>query len=332
MEKNQKKITILIPVYNEEKVLDQLLARVVKVINQLNHYQFQLLFVDDGSSDNTMAIIKDAHSTYDFIDYVELSRNFGKETAMLAGFDYADGDAVVIMDADLQHPPEMIEEMTYWWEEGYEDVYTVRKQRNEESAIRRYFSKLYYKLLTTLSNEPVYPSAGDFRLLDRKVVEALRRMRETERNTKGLYAWVGFRKKELTYEEGLRAAGETKWSFRNLISLAVNGITSYSTVPLRIWSIIGLVISGLSFLFLIVEMFKVLFFQDAVSGYPTLIAFVVFLGGIQLISLGVIGEYLAKVFTETKDRPAYFVRDASLDEEKKKKDAKNNDKVDEDES
>lgn len=312
MARDHKKITILVPAYNEEDVLEQLISRIAETIALLEDYCFQLLFIDDGSQDDSLAIIKTAKQTYPFIDFIELSRNFGKESAMLAGFDYAEGDAVVIMDADLQHPPELIAEMLHWWEAGYEDVYAVRKKRNNQSAGRRFLSKSYYKILEKLTSEPVYPSAGDFRLLDRKVVEALKTVRETQRNTKGLYAWVGFHKKEITYDEESRAAGETKMSYRKLFSLALNGMMSYSTVPLRVWSVLGIIISALSFIFLIIEMIKVIFFQVTISGYPTLIAFVVFLGGIQLISLGVIGEYLAKVFMETKQRPVYFVRDASL--------------------
>lgn len=306
-----KQITLLIPAYNEEEVLPALMETLISITGSLTEYTFQILFVNDGSTDGTQDLLMAYQQEDERVMYIELSRNYGKEKAMLAGFDYADGDAVIIMDADLQHPPEMIKEMLYWWEQGYEDVFTVRKEKAETNALKRWTSKMYYSFLAKMAEGDVYKHAGDFRLLDRVCVEALKELRENERNTKGLYAYIGFRKKRLEYEESERAAGDTKWRLSALMKLAIDGITSYTTAPLRMWSIIGLLISLFAFIFLFVEIIKAIFYGSDVAGYPTLLAAIVFLGGIQLISLGVIGEYLARVFIETKDRPAYFVRAVS---------------------
>ena len=314
-----KKITILIPTYNEEEVLPALMDALKQVTKSLEQYHFEFLFVDDGSTDETTTLLQQFHAENSHVQYVELSRNFGKEIAMLAGFDYADGDAVIIMDADLQHPPDMIPELIHWWEEGYEDVYTVRKEKAEKNPFKRWASNAYYTILQSLTSYDVHQGAGDFRLLDRNCIEALKRIRENERNTKGMYAYIGFRKKALEYEEAERVAGETKWKFGELLKLAIDGITSYSTVPLRVWSVVGLIISFFSFIFLFIELFKAIVYGSDVAGYPTLIAAIVFLGGIQLISLGAIGEYLARVFIETKNRPAYFVREASMEESERLK-------------
>ncbi len=322
-----KTITILIPAYNEEEVLPALKEALNTVTNELSQYRFEFLFVNDGSSDRTAQLLTAYSMEDERVKYVELSRNFGKEIAMLAGFDYALGDAVIIMDADLQHPPEMIQEFVYWWEQGYEDVFTIRKEKAEKNPFKRWASSAYYAILQRLSSYEVHQGAGDFRLLDRKCVEALKDLRENERNTKGMYAYIGFRKKALEYEESERAAGATKWKLSALIKLAIDGITSYSTIPLRMWSVIGLVISFFSFIFLLIEMIKVLIFGSNVAGYPTLIAAIVFLGGIQLVSLGAIGEYLARVFTETKNRPAYFVRKTSNEEDRSE--SKERDQTDE---
>lgn len=304
-----KEITILIPAYNEEEVLPALKEALDNVTASLSNYRFEFLFINDGSTDRTQEILHAYHLEDERVNYIELSRNFGKEKAMLAGFDYANGDAIIIMDADLQHPPEMISEMLYWWEQGYEDVYTVREEKAENHVLKRMASSAYYKILGRISEQKVYQGAGDFRLLDRKCIEALKTLRESERNTKGLYAYIGFKKKELVYEEAERVAGETKWRLSALFRLAIDGITSYTTAPLRMWSVIGVLISLVSFVFLAIELYKAMFHGTDVAGYPTLLAAIVFLGGIQLISLGAIGEYLARVFIETKHRPSYFVRE-----------------------
>lgn len=306
-----KTITVLVPAYNEEEVIEKMYHTLAGVCNQIKNYQFEFLFVNDGSKDRTIEIVKQLQETDARVQYVDLSRNFGKEIAMSAGFDYASGDALVIMDADLQHPPEVLEEMIYWWEQGYDDVYAIRKKREGEGKLKKLTSKMYYSLLQKVTKEVIIPDAGDFRLLDKKCIQALTQLREHSRYTKGMYNWIGFKKKEITFDADARAGGETKWRLSSLFTLAINGITSYSTLPLKVWSVVGIIISLLAFVYLIIEMIRTLVFGNAVAGYPSLIAGVLFLGGIQLISLGVIGEYLGRVFVETKDRPLYFVQETS---------------------
>ena len=319
-----KTVTILIPAYNEEEVLEQMYTVLVAVCNRLTNYQFEFLFVNDGSKDRTLELVKQLKEKDDRVEYVDLSRNYGKEVAMSAGFDYASGDAMIIMDADLQHPPEAIEEMLYWWEQGFDDVYAIRRKREGESKLKKWTSKTYYKLLQKVSKEEIIPDAGDFRLLDKKCIEALSQLREHSRYTKGMYNWIGFKKKEITFDADPRAGGETKWKFSSLVTLAINGLTSYSTLPLKVWSLVGVVISLLGFIYLFVEIMRTIFFGNSVAGYPSMIAGIFFLGGIQLISLGVIGEYLGRVFVETKDRPLYFVQETS--EEKRKKNERSDSK------
>lgn len=309
--KNKKLITIVIPAYNESAMFNKLFKRLDSLIEDIQSYDFEFLFINDGSTDSTISLLREYAVTRNDVRYIDLSRNFGKEVAMLAGFDYAKGDAVVVIDADLQQPPEVIKAMIHWWEQGYDDIYAVRQERDGESCFKKFTSKYYYKILQFISGKEVYPHVGDFRLLDRKCVEALKQIRETERYTKGMYGWIGFNKKEISYHAEKRIAGETKWKFLDLFNLALNGITSYSTMPLKIWSYMGFVISVFAFVFLAYEIGKTLLFGSSLEGYPTLIASILFLGGIQLISLGVIGEYLGRVFVETKNRPTYLVKEDS---------------------
>ena len=313
-----KTITILIPAYNEEAVIDKMYKKLDAVCGELSQYSFEFLFVNDGSKDRTIDYIKEFKRRDSRVQYVDLSRNFGKETAMLAGFDYAKGDAVIIIDADLQQPPETFAEMIHWWEEGYDDVYAVRIEREGETWFKKWTSNTYYTLLQKVAKVKVYPQAGDFRLLDKKCIVALRQLREHERYTKGMYGWIGFKKKEISYIAEPRAAGETKWKLSALLNLALNGITSYSTMPLRIWSIIGFIISMFAFIYMAVEIIRTALFGAEVAGYPSLIAGILFLGGIQLISLGIIGEYLGRVFVETKERPVYFIQEYSEKENEQK--------------
>jgi len=315
----KKKITIIIPSYNEEGTLPRLISRLEKERKKLSNYDLEYLFISDGSTDDTVNILKEYQKDYPHIRYVDFSRNFGKEIGMLAGFDYSDGDAVVVIDADLQQPPELIKDMIYWWEQGYDDVYAIRKERKGESKLKKWTSKTYYKVLQRVSKEDVYPFAGDFRLLDRKCVDTLSDLRETERYTKGMYGWIGFKKKSIEYDADPRVEGETKWKWSDLMKLAVDGITSYSTVPLKIWSIFGFIISLFAFLYLAYEIIIAIIGGTSPAGYPSVIASILFLGGIQLISLGVIGEYLGRVFVETKNRPLYVVRESSEDKKAKEK-------------
>jgi glycosyltransferase involved in cell wall biosynthesis len=301
-----KKITILLPAYNEESSFSLITQCMNQVRKENPAYEWEFLFVNDGSTDNTLQQIIRLHESDPHYSYVDLSRNYGKEIAMMAGFDYATGDAVIIMDADMQHPVDVIPEMIKYWEEGYDDVYAQR-QGSKESWLKRKSSQWYYKLLQFLTRVPIQKDTGDFRLLDRSCIEALKQMREVERNTKGMYSWIGFRKKGIFYQQRERQEGKSKWSFISLINLALNGIMSYTIAPLRIASILGLFISFIAFFYLIYIIVTTLIYGEPVQGYPTIMVTVLFLGGIQLIGLGIIGEYLGRVFNEVKGRPGYFI-------------------------
>lgn len=270
-------------------------------------YRWEVLFVDDGSKDRTLSVLEQMHSDDSRFSFVSLSRNFGKEAALLAGFDYADSDALIIMDADLQHPPSVIPQMLEAWEEGYDDVYGKRLSRGHESWLRRRLSLWYYRLLQRMAHVEILPNVGDFRLLDRRCVEELRRLREQERYTKGMYCWIGFRKKEIPFKTNDRVAGKSTWSYRQLIGLAIEGIMSFTTAPLRVSAILGLIVSVVAFIYMCVVLAKTLLWGEPVAGYPTIIVLILFLGGVQLISLGIIGEYLGKTFNEVKNRPVYVV-------------------------
>ena len=301
-----KKVTILLPAYNEEASFPLIAQNMRQVMTENPSYEWEFLLVNDGSTDNTlqqMIRLRQADAHY---SYVDLSRNYGKEVAMMAGFDYATGDALIIMDADMQHPINVIPEMLRYWEEGYDDVYAQR-QGSQESWLRRKTSHWYYKVLQSLTRIPIQKDTGDFRLLDRSCIEALKQMRETERNTKGMYSWIGFHKKGIYYQQQQRQEGKSKWSMMSLLNLALTGIMSYTTAPLRMASILGLIVSMVAFISLIYIIIVTNLYGEPVQGYPTIMVTMLFLGGVQLLSLGIIGEYLARVFNEVKGRPGYFI-------------------------
>ena len=304
-----KKISILIPAYNEEAVLEQLYQRLGTLANNNKAYDFEFLFINDGSRDKTLDIIKDIAEKDNRIAYVNLSRNFGKEIAMAAGFDYVTGDATVVIDADLQDPPELIPKMIKFWEDGYDDVYAKRLSRDGESWFKKFSSQMFYRILQKTTSIPIQVDTGDFRLLDRRCVEALKQIRESQRYTKGMFSWIGYKKKEITYNRDSRAAGTTKWNYRKLFNFAIDGITSFTTAPLRISTILGFIVSFVAFIFIVVVVLKTIIFSDPVAGYPSLMAVILFLGGLQLLSLGIIGEYIGRIFNETKGRPLYFVEE-----------------------
>ena len=305
---NEKKlVTILVPAYNEEDVLNMLYDRLSQLMNSTTNYDFEILFINDGSKDNTLNIMKELREHDKRVCYLNLSRNFGKEIAMIAGLDYAKGDAVIIIDADLQDPPELIPEMLKYWEEGYDDVYARRKSRRGESWLKKFTSKMYYKTLQSVTRIEIQKDTGDFRLLDRRCVEALKQFRESQRYTKGLFSWIGYNKKEILYDRDPRAAGKTKWNYKKLIDLSIDGLTSFTTAPLRWSAIIGLLVSLCGFIYMLVIILKTLISGVDVPGYASIMVVTLFLGGIQLIFLGVIGEYLGRAFYETKNRPIYFV-------------------------
>jgi polyisoprenyl-phosphate glycosyltransferase len=302
-----KKITILIPAYNEEEVLHQLYKRISTVADNLNKYSFEFLFINDGSTDNTIHILRELRKLDNRVNYVDLSRNFGKEIAMIAGFDYSQGDAVIIIDADLQDPPELIPEMIYYWEKGYDDVFAKRRNRAGESWLKKWTAKKFYSLLQKVTRIPIQENTGDFRLLDRRCVDAIKEMRESQRYTKGMFSWIGFNKKEILFDRDPRAAGETKWNYFKLFDLAIEGLTSFTTAPLRISAFFGFGISFLAFIYMAGVIIKTLIWDEPVTGYPSLMTVILFLGGIQLLSLGIIGEYLGRIFNESKRRPLYYV-------------------------
>lgn len=304
-----KTISILIPAYNEAPVLDQLMVRLANLANETKNYDFEFLFVNDGSKDATLSMIKEYAEKDPRVSYINLSRNFGKEIGMIAGLDHVTGDATVVIDADLQDPPELIPEMIKLWEEGYDDVYAKRKSRDGESWLKKFTSKMYYKTLQSITRIPIQEDTGDFRLLDRRVVEALKEFRESQRNAKAMFSWVGFHKKEILYDRDPRAAGETKWNYMKLIELAIDGITSFTTTPLRIATYSGIIVSALAFIYLLILVIRTIFFGTDLAGYPSMMAVILFLGGVQLLSLGIIGEYVGRIFNETKQRPLYLIEE-----------------------
>lgn len=301
-----KKVTVLLPAYNEEEAFDSIRQCMDSVLRDNPGYEWEFLLVNDGSTDNTLQQMIRLHNEDPHYNYLDLSRNFGKEIAMMAGFDYATGDALIIMDADMQHPVSVIPEMLRRWEEGYDDVYAQRRTSGE-SWFKRKTSQWYYRLLQSFTTIPIQRDTGDFRLLDRSCVEALKRMREVQRNTKGMYSWIGFRKIGITYEQQQRRHGKSKWSVMALLNLALNGFTSYTTAPLRMASVMGLLVSLVAFVYLIYIILVTNIYGEPVQGYPTIMVTMLFLGGVQLLSLGIIGEYLGRVFNEVKGRPAYFI-------------------------
>ena len=310
-----KKITILIPAYNEEEALPILYERVSKIMNSMNKYDFELLFVNDGSKDKTVDIIKDLRKKDKRVCYVDFARNFGKEIAMKAGFDYATGDCLVILDADLQDPPELIPEMVKYWEEGYDDVYARRRSRKGEKWIKKFTSKMYYKVLQSLTRVPIQKDTGDFRLLDKRCVNALKKMGENGRNSKSLFSWIGYNKKEILYDRDPRIAGQTKWNYKKLIDLAIDGITSVTTSPLRISTYLSIPTFLALLIYFIYVIVKCIRLHVAIQAFQAIILLILFFSGIQIILIGIIGEYLGRIFNETKHRPLYLVNEYNGEKE-----------------
>ena len=309
-----KLITIIIPAYNEEKSLPAMLNRLEKLSQKITDFELEFLFINDGSRDKTAEILAREAEKNSRISILNFSRNFGKEIAVAAGLDYADGDAVVIMDADGQEPPELIPEMIHWFKQGYDDIY-ARRNKNAEHGLKGFTSKLYYRTLQKMSRVPIQIDTGDFRLFSKKAVLALREFRETSRQNKAIFSWIGYKKKEITFDQAPRKDGQSKWKFgllssgNSLINLAIDGFTSFTTIPLRFITIAGIFISFIALLAIIVVLIQALMGVPRSAGYPTLIITVLFLGGAQMIALGIIGEYIGRIFIETKQRPLYLVQD-----------------------
>jgi len=305
-------LSLIAPVKDEEAAIGPFIARVAPILDGLfpdaDAPSWEILFVDDGSEDNTMPAILAAHHKDQRIRALSLSRNFGKEAALTAGLDHAEGQAVIPIDVDLQDPPEVIGAMLAKWRDGYEVVYGVRTNRETDSLPKRLTADLYYRAHNYLSSDKIPEHAGDFRLLDRSVVEIIKAMPERNRFMKGLFAWSGFRQTAVEYARAEREHGTTKFRYWKLWTLALDGITSASTMPLRIWSYVGVVIAGFTLLYAVWVVVKTIFWGSDVAGYPSLIVAILFFGSVQLISLGVLGEYVGRILIETKRRPLYVVR------------------------
>ncbi len=298
-------LSVVCPAFNEEETIGAFAARVEGVLRALAQ-PFEIVFVNDGSRDATLARMMSIRTARGAITIVDLSRNFGKEIATTAGLDHAKGDAVVVMDADLQDPPELIAEMIEGWREGYDVVYARRRARHGDGPVKRATAALFYRIMKRIGPVDMPENVGDFRLLSRKAVDAVCSLRERHRFMKGIFAWVGFPSKAVVYDRAPRSAGETKWNYWRLFNLSIEGITSSTIAPLRISTYLGFATALFAFLAGAFFIAKTLFYGDPVAGFPTLIVVVLFLGGVQLMVLGVIGEYLGRVFNETKSRPLYF--------------------------
>jgi len=304
-----KKVSIIIPAYNEEESLKPLHERLKKLMESNSNYEFEILFVNDGSKDNTLNIIKQLRQNDSRICYVDFSRNFGKETAMIAGLDYATGDCVVFMDADLQDPPELVPELLKYWEEGYDDVYAKRTTRKGETFFKKFTSKMYYKVLQKLTNVEIQKDTGDFRLLDRRCVNALKKMRESQRCSKSMFSWIGYKKKEVPFVRDPRIAGKTKWNYKKLVDLAIDGITSFTTSPLRISTYISIPTFITLIVYFIYVIIKCITQNVVIEAFQAIILLILFFSGIQILLFGIVGEYLGRIFNETKNRPLYLVNE-----------------------
>lgn len=313
------KISLIIPCYNEEDALLPLYEELFRVTESMSDYDFEMLFIDDGSKDHTLKIIKELSSSDERVKYISFSRNFGKEAAMYAGFCNSTGDYTAVMDADMQDPPSLLPEMVKILEGGeYDSVATRRVSRKGEPRIRSFFSKLFYKIIRKISDTDIVDGARDFRLMKREMVDAIVSMCESNRFSKGIFGWIGFKTYWLPYENVERVAGKTKWSFFGLLKYSIDGIVGFSNTPLKIASWSGIFFTFVALIMLIVIFVRTLIFGDPVAGWPSTICIMLFIGGIQLFSLGIIGQYVAKIYNETKKRPHYIVAQSNKEDVVKK--------------
>lgn len=310
-----KKMTVIVPCFNEEEALPIYYKEMCKVMNRMKEVELELLFVDDGSSDHTLSVMKDLHMLDARCSYLSFSRNFGKEAAIYAGLKHAVGDYVAVMDVDLQDPPELLPEMyRILEEEGYDSVATKRSTRNGEPKFRSFLSESFYKVINKISKTEIVNGARDYRLMRRNMVDAVLNMSEYNRFSKGIFEWVGFRTKWLEFENVERSAGETKWSLKKLFFYSLEGITGFSVAPLSLASVIGVLFCLLSFVMIGVIIIRTIIWGDPVSGWPSLVCIVFFVGGIQLLCTGIVGQYLSKTYLETKHRPIYILKDSSKEQ------------------
>lgn len=299
-------LSCVIPVYNEQQGIAKFISELEHYVKSLTSF-YEIILIDDGSIDNTANIIE-AFTNNSKIKLIQLSRNFGKEIAISVGLEHCQGDVAIILDSDFQHPFNLLPVFLQHWHNGYDMVFGVRENRENETKLKRAFTKGFYKLMNALTKEKIVPNAGDFRLLDRKVIDALNACEERSRFMKGLYAWVGFSSIGVPFKAPQRQSGKSSWHFNNLAELAITGITSFSNVPLRIWSFIGLLISCSAFLFAVYMICKTLIFGVDMPGYPSIMVATMFFGGVQLLSIGILGEYIARIFNEVKQRPKYIIK------------------------
>jgi Glycosyltransferases involved in cell wall biogenesis len=304
---SRKKIAIVIPAYNEEDNVEIAYKRLKEVLDSTN-YDYELIFVDDGSKDNTLSKLLELYEKDKKVKVISLSRNFGKEIALSAGLDYADADAVIPFDVDLQDPPEVIPKLIAKFQEGYDVVNAVRIKREGETFLKRFTSKAFYKIINILSDIEIPQDVGDFRLISKAALNAVKQIRERKRFMKGIFAWVGFKTTSVYYERAPRHAGKTKWNYFKLINLAIEGITSFSIAPLRLASLLGLFVSFVAFLYAMWIIIQKLVYGNPVKGYPSIMVAILFLGGVQLITIGIIGEYVGRIYEEVKQRPLYIVK------------------------
>ncbi len=301
------RLSVVVPAYNEQEVLPEFHRRVAAVFDAIQG-RCEVVYINDGSRDNTLQVMQELRAHDSRATIVDLSRNFGKEIALTAGLDHARGDAVVVIDADLQDPPELIPHLIKHWEEGYDVVYAQRTMREGETWFKKVTAKLFYRMMQRVSRVDVPSDTGDFRLLSRRALDALKQLREHHRFMKGLFAWIGYPSKALLYRRDARFAGATKWNYWKLWTLAIEGFTSFTTAPLKLATYVGVLVALSAFLFALFIIYKTLAYGDSVAGYPSLMVIVLFLGGIQLMALGIIGEYLGRMFMETKHRPLYLLK------------------------
>ncbi len=306
--------SFIVPVFNEEKNLNAFVKALGETAQKLTEH-YEIILIDDGSRDNSLALIEAQTQNDARIKMISLSRNFGKENALTAGLEHCQGDVAIMIDADFQHPFSTIDEFLANWSLGYDMVYAVRKDRRNESRLKRFLTQGFYRLIDRLSATKIPMNASDFRLLDRKVINAINDCREYNRFMKGLYAWVGFKSIAVTYEVQNREGGASSFSFKRLLELALTGIFSFSNIPLRIWSLIGLFISSISFVYALFIVFDTLIFGVDTPGYATIVVAIMFFGGVQLLSIGILGEYIGRIFSEVKKRPKYLI-DKSIGFEK----------------
>lgn len=304
-----KSLSIVVPAYNEEEVLEIFHQRTSAVLDTLG-FPCEIIYINDGSKDRTLDILQGLAQGDKRVTVLNLSRNFGKEIALTAGLDHVKSEAAIPIDADLQDPPELIPELVALWQQGYDVVYATRRTRMGETWLKKATANAFYRLMQSAGDRVSIPAnTGDFRLMNRKALDAFCQMREHHRFLKGLFSVVGFRQTSLLYDRDPRVAGSTKWNYRRLLNLSIEGFTSFTTAPLRIATYLGIIVGLLAFFFVAVIIYKTLMFGDPVTGYPSLMSVILFLGGVQLTSIGIIGEYLGRIFNETKQRPLYFVQD-----------------------